>query len=77
MEMTRTDLKATQDGIETGEKLLTADDLSKLFQVSTRQVWRWYHEQGLPGKNLSKKCVRFRWSDVAQWIEARAQARSA
>lgn len=65
-------LSATQEGIETGEKLLTADDLAILFQVSKHQILRWYHGEGLPGKTFSRKCVRFQWSDVARWIESRS-----
>lgn len=70
-------LKATQDGIEAGEKLLTAEDLAPLFQVSKHQILRWYHGEGLPGKAFSRKCVRFRWSDVARWIENQPEFRSA
>lgn len=66
-------LPATQQGVEVGEQLLTADDLAKLLKVSKHQVLRWYHGNGLPGRTLSPKCVRFRWQEVLDWIDRREE----
>jgi len=64
-------LRTTQQGVEVGEQLLTAEDLAKLLKVSRYKVLRWYHGAGLPGRTISRKCVRFRWQEVLDWVDSR------
>jgi predicted DNA-binding transcriptional regulator AlpA len=69
-----TQLKAVEEipeDIQARKDLLTTEEVRAFFHVSERQVWQWYHFEGLPYLNLGKKCIRFRWEDVEQWMLAR------
>lgn len=51
------------------EKLLTVRDLAGLLDVTPTCVYRWLSEGRLPAVRFSKRCVRFRYSDVQALLE--------
>jgi predicted DNA-binding transcriptional regulator AlpA len=54
-------------GTRVTEPLLTARDVAKLLSVPMKRVY----ELGIPAVRLSTRSLRWRLSDVQQWIERR------
>jgi predicted DNA-binding transcriptional regulator AlpA len=52
------------------ETLLTADEVARALSINRKRVYA----LPLPRIMLSEKCVRYRWSDVASWLESRRVA---
>jgi len=53
-----------------GERLLTTRDVAELLGLSSEAVLRRWREGQLPGFRLSTKVLRFRESEVLDWLEA-------
>jgi len=51
------------------EKLLKANEVATMLGVNKLSVYHYVHEKHLPAVRISKKCLRFRRSDVLEWIE--------
>ncbi len=51
------------------EKLLTVKELAVLLGVTPTCVYRWLSENRLPAVRFSKRCVRFRVSDIQELVE--------
>lgn len=49
-------------------ELLTAGELAAKLHCSEATVWRAVREEGLPAYRISKRCVRFDWTTVSQWL---------
>jgi predicted DNA-binding transcriptional regulator AlpA len=67
--------------IGTPENLLTAEDLAHWLQVSPRQVYELSRNRSqvrgrhpLPSIKIHKKMLRFKRSEVEQWLERCSQA---
>jgi excisionase family DNA binding protein len=56
------------------EKLLTVKELSVLLGVTPTCVYRWLGESRLPAVRFSKRCIRFRESDVQELLQQLADA---
>lgn len=55
-------------------RLLTVQDLADYLDVPVATIYAWrYHRQGPPGFRVGRH-LRFRWSDVEQWISDRLTA---
>lgn len=52
------------------EKLLTVQQISELLQVSPRAVYEWAHMGFIPHYKFPKG-IRFKVSEVEQWIKRR------
>lgn len=52
------------------EKLLTVKELALLLGVTPTCVYRWLGENRLPVVRFSKRCVRFRQSDIQELVES-------
>jgi predicted DNA-binding transcriptional regulator AlpA len=52
------------------ERLLTAGEVAEVLGVPRKRVYA----LPLPRYMLSEKCVRYRWSDLAAWLESRRVA---
>jgi excisionase family DNA binding protein len=50
------------------EKLLTVKELAALLGVTPTCVYRWLGEKKLTAVRFSKRCVRFRDSDVQELL---------
>ena len=53
-----------------GECLLTTRDVAELLGLSSEAVLRRWREGQLPGFRLSTKVLRFRESEVLDWLES-------
>ena len=51
------------------DRLLTVRDLAERLRVTSTCVYRWLAENRLPAIRLSRRCVRFRESDVHELLE--------
>jgi excisionase family DNA binding protein len=56
------------------ERLLTVNELAKLLNISSGTVYHWISEDRLPVVRFSKRCVRFRESDVQLLLDSLSQA---
>lgn len=53
------------------DKLLTVKDLAEHLGVPVATIYAWrYHREGPPGFRVGRH-VRYRWTDVEQWISDR------
>jgi excisionase family DNA binding protein len=55
------------------DRLLRAREVAELVGLSTSTVLDWWQDGRLPGFRLSSRAVRFRESEILEWIEARRQ----
>jgi excisionase family DNA binding protein len=51
------------------DRLLTVRELAERLRVTPTCVYRWLGEHRLPAVRFSKRCVRFRESDVQQLLD--------
>lgn len=56
--------------------LLTARDVAARLNVSTESVLRWTRRGKLPGFRLPGGALRYRESDLAEWLMERATSNS-
>lgn len=56
------------------DQLLTVRDLANRLRVTPTCVYRWLAENRLPVIRFSRRCVRFRESDVASLLEQLSSA---
>ena len=60
--------------MESLDPLLTVRELADYLDVPVGTIYAWrYRRQGPPGFRVGRH-VRFRWSDVEQWISDRLRA---
>ncbi len=53
------------------DRLLTVEDLSEYLEVPVATIYAWrYHRQGPPGFRVGKH-LRYRWTDIEEWISDR------
>lgn len=53
------------------DPLLTTGEVGEMLHLSSEAVLRRWRAGELPGFRLSSKVLRFRQSEVADWLEAR------
>ena len=51
------------------ENLLDAEQLATRLSVSTNTVRKWRFEDGIPCVKLGKRLVRYRFSEVVNWLQ--------
>lgn len=57
------------DGMEHRDRLLTVQELAEYLGVPVATLYQWrYRREGPPGFRVGRH-VRYRWSDVQEWIE--------
>jgi excisionase family DNA binding protein len=60
--------------MDTVDRLLTVEELANYLDVPVATIYAWRHRrQGPPGFRVGKH-LRFRWSDIQQWINDRIGA---
>jgi excisionase family DNA binding protein len=61
----------TKTNIDSAESLLIgAECLANLLQLSTRTLWRLVHAGKIPAPLRIGRSVRWKRSEIEQWIEA-------
>jgi excisionase family DNA binding protein len=53
----------------TGERLLSAREVADLLGLSTATVLDWFESDRIPGFKLGGRAVRFRQSEISEWLE--------
>lgn len=53
------------------EELLTARELGLILKVSAKTIYRLAWSGDLPAVRISRKCIRFVWSEVEEWLNGR------
>ena len=56
------------------EALLTIREVSELTNLSVGTLYHWISEGRIPVVRFSKRCIRFRKSDIEEWIAAKVVA---
>ena len=57
------------EGMEHRDRLLTVEELGQYLGVPVATLYQWRHRrEGPPGFRVGRH-VRYRWSDVQEWIE--------
>jgi len=59
------------------EKLYTLDEMAALLQVDRRKIVEWVQYRRIPYVLLNGEKIRFRMTDIAEWVENRAQPKPA
>jgi excisionase family DNA binding protein len=52
------------------EELLTVKDVAALLRISPGSVYHWLGQQRLPCVRFSKRCVRFRSSEILALVKS-------
>jgi excisionase family DNA binding protein len=62
---------------EKREKLYTIDEMSALLQVERRKIVEWVQYRRIPYVLVAGEKIRFRISDIAEWVESRTRTKPA
>lgn len=55
------------------ERLLTIKEVSELTGLAIGTLYHFVSEKRIPVVRLSKRCIRFRQSDLSDWIQTLSQ----
>jgi excisionase family DNA binding protein len=55
------------------DPLLTWAPIAERLKLKERAFWHAVHNGGLPFCRINSRVLRFRWSEVEQWLSARRQ----
>lgn len=57
------------EGMERKDRLISVDELADYLGVSVATLYQWrYRREGPPGFRVGRH-VRYRWTDIEEWIE--------
>jgi len=56
-----------------GERLLTIQEVSEWTGLAVGTLYHFVSQQRIPVVRLSKRCIRFRYSDLLDWIQTLTQ----
>jgi excisionase family DNA binding protein len=56
-----------------GERLLTIQEVSEWTGLAVGTLYHFVSQQRIPVVRLSKRCIRFRYSDLVLWISSLTQ----
>jgi excisionase family DNA binding protein len=55
------------------DRLLTIAEVSELTGLAVGTLYHFVSQRRIPVVRLSKRCIRFRQSDLSEWIKALTQ----
>lgn len=55
------------------ERLLTINEVSELTGLAVGTLYHFVSQRRIPVVRLSKRCIRFRQSDLSEWIQTLSQ----
>jgi excisionase family DNA binding protein len=55
------------------ERLLTIQEVSELTGLAVGTIYHFVSQRRIPVVRLSKRCIRFRYSDLLDWIQTLTQ----
>jgi len=53
------------------EKLYTFDEMCQMLQLDRRTLYEWVQYHKIPYVRVNEELVRFRLSDIAQWVKSK------
>jgi excisionase family DNA binding protein len=56
-----------------GERLLTIQEVSEWTGLAVGTLYHFVSQERIPVVRLSKRCIRFRYSDLVLWISSLTQ----
>jgi excisionase family DNA binding protein len=56
-----------------GERLLTIQEVSEWTGLAVGTLYHFVSQRRIPVVRLSKRCIRFRYSDLVLWISSLTQ----
>lgn len=56
-----------------GERLLTIQEVSEWTGLAVGTLYHFVSQQRIPVVRLSRRCIRFRYSDLVLWISSLTQ----
>jgi excisionase family DNA binding protein len=59
--------------IDTKSRLLTISDVAEMTGLTVGTLYHFVSQQRIPVVRLSKRCIRFRYSDLLDWIKTLTQ----
>ena len=62
----------TSDSLDP-ERLLTINEVAELTGLAVGTLYHFVSERRIPVIRLSKRCIRFRQSDLSDWIQSLTQ----
>lgn len=66
-------MKALPNSNNTDERLLNAAEVGSRANIHKHYVLQLAREKQIPCVRISKKCVRFRASDVEEWLNSKLE----
>ncbi|WP_353685423.1 helix-turn-helix domain-containing protein [Thermodesulfovibrio sp. 3462-1] len=51
------------------EKLLTSQEVAEILGITMHRLYTWTAQGKIPVIKISRKMIRFRWSDIEQWLQ--------
>lgn len=57
--------------MEEKKLLLTIRDVARITGFSVGTLYHWVSQQRIPVVRISSRCVRFRQTDIEQWLAAK------
>lgn len=51
------------------ERLLTAEELSKLINFKIETIYKWVQRKLIPHHRFGKRCVRFKMNEIEKWLQ--------
>jgi len=55
------------------QELFTINELSELLGVSSRTIFAWKKERGLPFVKLGPRLIRYDFDSVEDWLESQGK----
>ena len=50
------------------DKLLTVEEITKMLGIKKSTLYSWVHAKSIPHIKIGRRCLRFRESDIKEWI---------
>jgi excisionase family DNA binding protein len=60
--------------LENGERLLTIKEVADLTGLAVGTLYHFVADKRIPVVRLSKRCVRFRPSDLRKWLDSLSES---
>jgi excisionase family DNA binding protein len=66
---TRRETTVVSSQLLSADRLLTIDEVAELTGLAVGTLYHFVSQKRIPVVRLSKRCIRFRQSDLSDWIQ--------
>jgi len=70
---TRREMSIVRSQLLSADRLLTIDEVAELTGLAVGTLYHFVSQKRIPVVRLSKRCIRFRQSDLSDWFQALTQ----